>query len=278
MKKLSSIILAIILVFSTMVVAGAQTVDVAQTGVNTELFDGIVDYIVSNSTNDSGTPTVTFSYKTDTVDLVCTSPGEIQLQFSRATTKLEETGTITLYKSSNSAKGYMYQTVFTSYSYIKINTEVQGMFDMQKTLENDEINFINGTFKGPDDKDLQTSTVKYVKAAFLLKIATVNVCLYEKLGYSLNDVYANNSNENNNSSNGNSNGSSTEATDDEVTPTEVVTSTEVVTPTEDNSTNAGPAIKTGHGFVPSFVLIISVLAFAVMFIANAYYKKQHMNK
>lgn len=280
MKKIFAILLAVFLICSTMVVASAQNVDVAQTGVNTENFDKVANYIDSNGKKVDGKSTITCTYRTDTVNLVLLSQGEIQLQFSKSTSKVDEKGTITLYKTNDSARGIVETTMYVSG--LKVSTKVDGRFDMKTVAEDQEIDFTDGKYYGPDDKDLQSSCVASAKAQMILHIATVNVCLSEDLGCTLYDIYkedtSNNTN-NNTGDNTNNTGDNTEngdeATPDSEEPTTPQPAQSGNSATSNQTSQSSPhAIQTGAN---TYAVVMIVMAAGLVLFATASLLKKKSN-
>ena len=280
MKKIFAILLAVFLICSTMVVASAQNVDVAQTGVNTENFDKVANYIDSNGKKVDGKSTITCTYRTDTVNLVLLSQGEIQLQFSKSTSKVDEKGTITLYKTNDSARGIVETTMYVSG--LKVSTKVDGRFDMKTVAEDQEIDFTDGKYYGPDDKDLQSSCVASAKAQMILHIATVNVCLSEDLGCTVYDIYkedtSNNTN-NNTGDNTNNTGDNTEngdeATPDSEEPTTPQPAQSGNSATSNQTSQSSPhAIQTGAN---TYAVVMIVMAAGLVLFATASLLKKKSN-
>lgn len=273
MKKIFAILLAVFLICSTMVVASAQNVDVAQTGVNTENFDKVANYIDSNGKKVDGKSTITCTYRTDTVNLVLLSQGEIQLQFSKSTSKVDEKGTITLYKTNDSARGIVETTMYVSG--LKVSTKVDGRFDMKTVAENQEIDFTDGKYYGPDDKDLQSSCVASAKAQMILHIATVNVCLSEDLGCTLYDIYKEDTSNNTNNNTGDNTENGDEATPDSEEPTTPQPAQSGNSATSNQTSQSSPhAIQTGAN---TYAVVMIVMAAGLVLFATASLLKKKSN-
>ncbi len=280
MKRIFSILLAVLFICATMVVTSAQEVDVAQTGVNTENFDKVANYIDSNGTKINGKSTITCTYRTDTVDLVRLSQGEIQLQFSKSTSKIDEKGTITLYKTNDSARGIVENTMYVSG--LKVSTKVDGRFDMKTVAEDQKIDFTEGKYYGPDDADLQTSCVASAKAQMILHIATVNVCLSEDLGCTLYDIYKEDTSNNTNNNTGdnteddtddNTGDTNNESTPDSEEPTTPQPAQSGNSATSNQTSQSSPhAIQTGANTYA--VVMIIMAAGLILFVTASFLKKK----
>lgn len=264
MKKLVSIMLALMLIFSTVTLAYAEEVDVAQTAVNQESFDKIANFIMTNGTYENGMYKLPCEpYKGKNANLFYTEDGNIEMRFSDYGEGISMAGSATFHKDSDIAD------CFFSANYKLTGGYFNGKFNAKTMMENieadDNFKITNVIYEDASaslegEVITEEQVVRLATSVVKLHIMVAEYHLVKTLGCGFANIYAENPYNNENTN--------TESTPDAVTPNQSTVNS--------NSSTSARVPQTGqHSTIVAVMSLISVGALALIIYSN---KKNFLNK